>query len=68
MKVEKGELLAVVGQVGCGKSTLLATIMQESTLTKGEIERKGRVAYVEQDPFILSDTVQNNVLFGRELD
>ena len=54
--------------MGCGKSTLLATIMQESNLTKGEIERKGRVAYVEQDPFILSDTVQNNVLFGRELD
>lgn len=42
--------------------------MKESTVTNGEIEIKGSLAYVEQDPFILSDTVENNVLFGSELD
>lgn len=58
------ELIVVVGQVGCGKSTLLATLLKETTLTHGELDLNGRMAYVEQDPFILSDTVTNNILFG----
>ena len=29
---------------------------------------KGSVAYVEQEPFIMSDTFLENLLFGNELD
>ncbi len=59
-----GELLVVIGAVGSGKSSLLATIMRESELQSGELTFSGSIAYVEQEPFILSDTVRNNITLG----
>jgi ABC-type multidrug transport system ATPase subunit len=42
-----GELLVVVGQVGCGKTTFLKSILNETKLVRGDMEIKGRIAYVE---------------------
>ena len=64
LTLEDGKLLAVVGRVGSGKSSLLATIMGETHLISGTLQRRGRVAYVEQEPCIFSDSVRNNILFG----
>ena len=58
----------MIGKVGAGKSSLLATVMGETSIMAGRMERKGRMAYVEQEPCILSDTVRNNILFGLPLD
>lgn len=44
------------------------SVMQETSLTKGSIDVKGRIAYVEQEPFILSATVKQNILFGKEFN
>jgi len=32
----------------------------------GSIKTKGKITYVEQEPFIFADTVRNNILFGSE--
>lgn len=60
--------MVVVGQVGCGKTTFLKSILNETKLVRGEMEIKGRMAYVEQDPFIFPGTVKDNILFGKEYD
>jgi len=63
--MKPGDFLAVVGQVGCGKSTFLQSIMEETYHTKGTSSIAGRIAYVEQEPFIFSSSVKNNILFGK---
>ena len=63
-----GELLAVVGPVGCGKTTLLSALTGELSPLRGVVSLRGSVAYAAQRPFILSDTVRANILFGRPLD
>ena len=37
-------------------------------MVKGDRKIQGSVAYVEQDPFIISDTLRANILFGQEYD
>ena len=67
-EIENGALITVIGKVGSGKSSLLATIMEETKIVSGKMERGGTIAYVEQEPCILSDSVRNNILFGLPLD
>ena len=66
--VADGDLLCVIGKVGAGKSSLLATVMGETVVTSGTVDWNGRIAYVEQEPCILSDSVRNNIIFGLPLD
>ena len=35
---------------------------------EGEIYKNGKIALVSQDPFLLNDTLKNNILFGKNLD
>ena len=51
-----------------GKSSLLASLLGETHLRSGCRSLRGRVAYVEQEPCIFSDSVRNNILFGLPLD
>ena len=51
-----------------GKSSLLASLLGETHLRSGSRSLRGRVAYVEQEPCIFSDSVRNNILFGLPLD
>ena len=67
-EISDGDLLCVIGKVGSGKSSLLATVMGETVVTSGSVQRHGRMAYVEQEPCILSDSVRNNITFGLPLD
>ena len=60
--------MVVVGQVGCGKTSLLYSIMQEMETQKGKTFVNGSVSYVEQEPFIYSDTVLENIMFGKPFD
>jgi ATP-binding cassette, subfamily C (CFTR/MRP), member 1 len=57
-----------VGKVGSGKSSLLASMVGEMNKFAGRININGTVAYVPQQPWIINDTVQRNILFGSELD
>jgi ABC-type transport system involved in cytochrome bd biosynthesis fused ATPase/permease subunit len=57
--------MVVVGPVGSGKSTLLHSIMNETRHCSGEKTIKGTIAYVEQEPFIISGSIKENILFGK---
>lgn len=60
--------MVVIGYVGSGKTTLLKSILNETKLVRGDMEIKGKIAYVEQDPFIFPGTVKENILFGKDYD
>jgi ATP-binding cassette subfamily C (CFTR/MRP) protein 1 len=68
LKVNPGELCAVIGRVASGKSTLCSAILNETILGSGEIELKGSVAYAAQSPWILNATLRDNILFGLPMD
>jgi len=60
--------MIVVGQVGTGKTTLLYSIMNETKLCSGSMSVKGTIAYVEQEPYIYSGSIKDNILFGKKFD
>lgn len=60
--------MMIAGKIGSGKTTLLFSIMEENRRMEGELNIKGKIAYVEQEPFIFSGTVEENVTFGLEYD
>ena len=78
LKIEAGDTIAVVGRVGAGKTTLLQTITRLLEAPAGTIFVDGwnvrqiplqtlrkNIGFVTQEVFIFSDTIRNNVLFGR---
>ncbi|KAL6839562.1 hypothetical protein ACP4OV_030501 [Aristida adscensionis] len=66
--VKAGEKVAVCGEVGSGKSTLLAAVLGEVPKTEGTIQVCGKIAYVSQNAWIQTGTVQDNILFGSSMD
>jgi ATP-binding cassette subfamily B multidrug efflux pump len=77
--LRKGEVVGLVGTTGGGKSTLLSLLLGLLPVPAGAIFWEGRdaaeiplpelrrqVALVAQDPFLFSDSVLENVCFGRE--
>ncbi|KAK3137193.1 hypothetical protein QOZ80_5BG0449000 [Eleusine coracana subsp. coracana] len=66
--VRTGEKVAICGEVGSGKSTLLAAALGEISKTEGTIQVCGKIAYVSQNAWIQTGTVQDNILFGSSMD
>lgn len=77
--VKKGETLAVFGKTGSGKSTILALISRLYEATEGQIkidnheisrinlfDLRNSIGIVPQDAFLFSDSIQNNIKFGKE--
>ena len=64
LSVSKNELIAIIGPVGWGKSSFLSAIMKELDIIEGTIKTAGRKAYVEQEPFITSGSIRDNILMG----
>jgi len=77
--IEPGKTVAVVGKVGSGKSWLVNMIPRLIDPTGGTIKLDGRdikqfkladlrrnIGYVPQEPVLFSDTVRNNITFGRD--
>ena len=78
-KVNKGETLAILGKTGSGKSTILSLISRLYDVEHGEVLVDGKsiknvnleslrnaIAVVPQDAFLFSDTIKNNIKFGKE--
>ncbi|NXW99196.1 MRP1 protein, partial [Larus smithsonianus] len=68
LTVPQGSLLAVVGQVGAGKSSLLSALLGELEKKDGCVTVKGTAAYVPQQAWIQNASVEDNILFGKEMD
>ncbi|KAA8540550.1 hypothetical protein F0562_024531 [Nyssa sinensis] len=66
--IPKGSFVSVIGEVGSGKSSLLNSILGEMRLINGSVHSSGSIAYVPQVPWILSGTIRDNILFGKEYD
>jgi ATP-binding cassette subfamily B protein len=77
-KVEPGRTLAVVGRTGSGKTTLVEMIPRLLEPVEGEVllddidvarlhleTVRSAIGYVPQDVFLFSDTVANNIAFGK---
>ncbi|KAL5700039.1 Canalicular multispecific organic anion transporter 2 [Ranunculus cassubicifolius] len=67
-QAQRGMRVAVCGTVGSGKSSLLSCILGEVPKVSGTVKVCGRKAYVAQSPWIQSGTIQENILFGKEMD
>ncbi|HKX86369.1 MAG TPA: ATP-binding cassette domain-containing protein, partial [Flavobacterium sp.] len=78
-EVKKGETLAIIGRTGSGKSTLLSLIGRLYDPSEGQILIDGMdlrevnlkalrdsIGTVPQDAFLFSETIKNNIKFGKE--
>jgi len=79
LTIQQGQTLAIVGRLGSGKTTMASLLMRLYDPTEGTILADGynlkdlqlktyrsSLAYVPQDSFLFSDTLENNLLFGVE--
>ncbi|XP_038690598.1 ABC transporter C family member 3-like [Tripterygium wilfordii] len=67
-KAYNGMRIAVCGTVGSGKSSLLSCILGEIPKLSGTLRLSGSKAYVSQSPWIQSGKIEDNILFGKEMD
>ncbi|XP_027351838.1 ABC transporter C family member 3-like [Abrus precatorius] len=68
LTVFHGMRVAVCGTVGSGKSSLLSCIIGEVPKISGTLKVCGSKAYVSQSPWIQSGKIEENILFGKEMD
>ncbi|MCF7560284.1 ABC transporter ATP-binding protein/permease [Sabulilitoribacter multivorans] len=77
--IDEGKSLAILGKTGSGKSTILDLIGRLYDIDNGEIlidsknintlnltDLRDSIGYVPQDAFLFSDTIKNNIKFGKQ--
>ncbi len=78
--VKKGQKLGVIGATGSGKTTLTALMMRFYDVSRGSVRIDGRdvrtipeeelhsmFGVAMQNDFIAADTIEENIIFGRNL-
>lgn len=75
--IHQGEKLGIIGKTASGKSTIAELILRMYDVESGQIliddvpidsldlfGLRNQIAYVPQDVFLFSDTIENNIAFG----
>ena len=78
LTIEPGDIVGIVGTTGSGKSTLINLLMRFYDNYEGEILVDGhnikeldleyyrsQIGYVQQEPMMFSDTIFNNIAYGK---
>ncbi|MHC4846685.1 MAG: ATP-binding cassette domain-containing protein [Planctomycetota bacterium] len=78
-KVERGERVALVGHTGAGKTTMVSLLCRFHETPHGHVmvggqdvcslphrDLRKRIAIVQQDVFLFSDTIASNIRMGDE--
>ena len=78
-KVKRGEKIALMGDVGSGKTTILEMLAGVYKPNNGKIfinnndiknislsDLRNFIGYVPQSTFLFSDTIENNIKFGKD--
>jgi ATP-binding cassette subfamily B multidrug efflux pump len=81
IKIEPGQKIGFAGTVGSGKTTLLQVLMRVADPTKGRVKLNGTdmrdimlselrslFGYIPQEPSLFSESIYNNITFGRKID
>ena len=79
LHINPGETIAFVGTTGAGKSTMVALVDRFYDVTSGSLTIDGydikkvsqeslrkQIGVVLQEPFLFSDTIRENIIYGRE--
>ena len=77
LDIKAGESIGIVGKIGCGKSTLVNILLMLYNLEPNTVfidgidittlditSLRNQIAYVPQDNFLFSDSIENNINFG----
>lgn len=77
-EVKQGETIAIMGKTGSGKSSIVNLISRMYDTTTGTVyidnkpvnelnldAVRSQIGFVPQDPFLFSDTIENNIKFGK---
>ena len=76
--VKSGETLAILGKIGSGKSTIIELISRLYDTKTGSVlldevpikevnlnAVRGQIGFVPQDPFLFSESIEENIKFGK---
>ena len=79
LDILKGDTIGIVGHIGSGKSTMIQILCGILSPSSGNVlfdniaheqlnwcQFRKDISYVSQDVFLFSDSIRNNILFGRE--
>jgi ATP-binding cassette subfamily C (CFTR/MRP) protein 1 len=66
LSISRGQFTIIIGPVASGKTTLLKALLGETPIAKGSVHiTTEEFSFCDQTPWLLSQTIQNNVIgFG----
>lgn len=70
LKVKRGEVVAIVGDVGSGKSSFVAALLGQIRQTGSgpKLKLYGKSSYVPQEAWLNNLTLRENIVFGKDFE
>ncbi|KAN0028502.1 hypothetical protein ACTFIV_010347 [Dictyostelium citrinum] len=67
-KAPAGKLTIICGVVGSGKTSLVNGLIGEIYRVNGRVNMPNQISFTTQQPFLLSSSLRDNILFGKEMN